>query len=154
MEPIYIFALFTLILAASIIAQIISKVTHTPSIVFLLSAGILLGPECIGVIDPYLYGDGLRLVVTLAVVIIVFDGGINIDIKHLRTVSHSVLALVSVGVLITMIGGAVAAHLLVGLEWAFAFLFGALIAATGPTVIVPLMRDMRVNNRIRSILEM
>ena len=154
MEPIYIFALFTLVLAAGIIAQVISKVVQIPSIVFLLAAGILLGPECIGVIDPSLYGDGLRLVVTFAVVIIVFDGGINIDIRHLRTVSHSVLALVSVGVLITMIGGAVAAHLLVGLDWAFAFLFGALIAATGPTVIVPLMRDIRVNNRIRSILEM
>ncbi len=154
MEPIYIFALFTLVLTASILAQMLSKIVHIPSIVFLLAAGILLGPEGIGVIDPHIYGDGLRLVVTFAVVIIVFDGGINIDIRHLRTVSHSVLTLVSVGVLITMIGGAVAARMLAGLDWGFAFLFGALVAATGPTVIVPLMQDMRVNNRIRSILEM
>ncbi|MCK4652574.1 MAG: hypothetical protein KAT13_05780, partial [Methanosarcinales archaeon] len=60
MEPIYIFALFTLVLTASILAQMLSKIVHIPSIVFLLAAGILLGPECIGIIDPHIYGDGLR----------------------------------------------------------------------------------------------
>ncbi len=154
MDPIYIFAIFAMILAVGIIAQMFGKLLHTPSIVFLLAAGILLGPECAGLIDPELYGEGVRLVVTFAVVIVVFDGGINIDLRHLRAVSRSALMLVSVGVLITMTGGAFAAHELVGLNWGFAFLFGAVVAATGPTVIVPLMRELKVNNRVRSILEM
>ncbi|MEA1944029.1 MAG: cation:proton antiporter [Euryarchaeota archaeon] len=154
MDPINIFvAVFAMILAVGIIAQMVSKLTHIPSIVFLLAAGILLGPECAGLINPWLYGDGLRLIITFAVVIIVFDGGINIDLRHIRTVSTSVLMLVSIGVLITMIGSAVASHELVGLDWRFAFLFGALVAATGPTVIVPLMREIKVNNKVRSILE-
>ncbi len=154
MDPINIFvAVFAMILAVGIVAQMVSKLTHLPSIVFLLATGILLGPECAGLINPWLYGDGLRLIITVAVVIIVFDGGINIDLRHIRTVSTSVLTLVSIGVLITMIGSAVASHELVGLDWEFAFLFGALVAATGPTVIVPLMREIKVNNKIRSILE-
>ena len=153
MEPIYVFAVLAMVLLVGIVAQTIGKITRIPSIVFLLAAGILLGPEGVGCIDPSLYGDGLRLIVTFAVVIIVFDGGINIDHQHLHAVSKTVLMLVSVGVVVTMTGSAVAAHELAGLDWGFAFLFGALVAATGPTVIVPLMKTIRVNNRIRSILE-
>ena len=153
MDPIHIFAVFAIVLAVGIIAQMVSRLTRMPSIVFLLAAGILLGPECAGLIDPWLYGDGLNLIITFAVVIIVFDGGINVDLRHIRRVSGSVLALISIGVLITMIGGAVAAHELAGLDWEFALLFGALVAATGPTVIVPLMKAVRANNRVRSILE-
>ncbi|NOQ33080.1 MAG: sodium:proton antiporter [Methanosarcinales archaeon] len=153
MDPIHIFAVFAIVLAVGIIAQMVSRLTRMPSIVFLLAAGILLGPECAGLIDPWLYGDGLHLIITFAVVIIVFDGGINVDLRHIRRVSGSVLALISIGVLITMIGSAVAAHELAGLDWHFALLFGALVAATGPTVIVPLMKAVRANNRVRSILE-
>ena len=153
MDPIHIFAVFAIVLAVGIIAQMVSRLMRMPSIVFLLAAGILLGPECAGLIDPWIYGDGLNLIITFAVVIIVFDGGINVDLRHIRRVSGSVLALVSIGVLITMIGGAVAAHELAGLDWHFALLFGALVAATGPTVIVPLVKAIRVNNRVRSILE-
>jgi NhaP-type Na+/H+ or K+/H+ antiporter len=153
MDPIHIFAVFAVVLAVGIIAQMVSRLTRMPSIVFLLAAGILLGPECAGLIDPWIYGDGLNLIITFAVVIIVFDGGINVDLRHIRRVSGSVLALISIGVLIAMIGGAVAAHELTGLDWHFALLFGALAAATGPTVIVPLMKAIRANNRVRSILE-
>jgi len=153
MDPIHIFAVFAMILAVGIIVQVISRLTQMPSIVFLLAAGILLGPECAGLIDPWLYGDGLRLIITFAVVIIVFDGGINIDLRHIRAVSKSILTLVGIGTLITMIGAAAASHWLTGLDWDFALLFGALVTATGPTVIVPLMRAIRVNNRVRSILE-
>jgi len=153
MDPIHIFAVFAIVLAVGIIAQMVSRLTRMPSIVFLLAAGILLGPECVGLIDPWIYGDGLNLIITFAVVIIVFDGGINVDLRHIRRVSGSVLALISIGVLIVMIGGAVAAHELTGLDWHFALLFGALVAATGPTVIVPLMKAIRANNRVRSILE-
>jgi len=153
MDPIHIFSVFAIVLAVGIIAQMVSRLTRMPSIVFLLAAGILLGPECAGLIDPWIYGDGLNLIITFAVVIIVFDGGINVDLRHIRKVSGSVLALISIGVLITTIGGAVAAHELAGLDWHFALLFGALAAATGPTVIVPLMKAIRVNNRVRSILE-
>jgi len=135
MDPIHIFAVFAIVLAVGIIAQMVSRLTRMPSIVFLLAAGILLG------------------IITFAVVIIVFDGGINVDLRHIRRVSGSVLALISIGVLITMIGSAVAAHELAGLDWHFALLFGALVAATGPTVIVPLMKAVRANNRVRSILE-
>ncbi|MEA1893815.1 MAG: cation:proton antiporter [Euryarchaeota archaeon] len=153
MDPIHIFAVFAAVLAVGIIAQMVGRLTQIPSIVFLLAAGILLGPECAGLIDPWIYGDGLNLIITFAVVIIVFDGGINVDLRHIRRVSGSVLALISIGVLISMIGGAVAAHELAGLDWYFSLLFGALVAATGPTVIVPLMNAIRANNRVRSILE-
>ncbi|MEA3283277.1 MAG: cation:proton antiporter [Euryarchaeota archaeon] len=153
MDPIHIFAVFAIVLAVGIIAQVVSRLTRMPSIVFLLAAGILLGPECAGLIDPWIYGDGLNLIITFAVVVIVFDGGINVDLRHIRRISGSVISLISIGVLITMIGGAVVAHKLAGVGWHFALLFGALVAATGPTVIVPLMNAIRVNNRVRSVLE-
>ncbi len=153
MDLIDIFAVFAIVLAVGIIAQVVSRLTRMPSIVFLLAAGILLGPGCAGLIDPWIYGDGLNLIITFAVVVIVFDGGINVDLRHIRRISGSVISLISIGVLITLIGGAVAAHKLAGVSWHFALLFGALVAATGPTVIVPLMNAIRVNNRVRSVLE-
>jgi hypothetical protein len=68
MDPIHIFTVFAIVLAVGIIAQMASRLTRMPSIVFLLAAGILLGPECAGLIDPWLYGDGLNLIITFAVV--------------------------------------------------------------------------------------
>ena len=149
----YLFASAVLILSVGIISQMLSSYLKMPSIVFLIISGIILGPEVLDLINPTVFGMGLRAIVAFAVVIIVFDGGINIDLRHLRQVSKSVVRLSTVGAILTMIGATLAAHYLIGLDLIYAALFGALVAATGPTVITPIVKQTHVNNRVGKTLE-
>lgn len=145
-------AVIVLVLAVGMIAQWLARMTKMPSIVYLLGAGILLGPEVLGVIDPMRFGDALRALVALSVAIIVFDGGIDIDIGLIKPVGKTVFGLTSIGVLITLVGASIAANLFVGMHWSTALLFGAIVTATGPTVITPILREIKVNNRVATIL--
>ncbi len=119
----------------------------------LLSAGIILGSEVTGIILPERFGSGIELLVGFSVAIIVFDGGLDIDIRQLRTIQRSIFYLVTTGVVITAVLSSIAAHFILNIPISIALLFGTLISATGPTVITPLVRQIRVNNRVASTLQ-
>lgn len=140
-------------LVAGIFAQILGSLFRLPSIVFLLSFGIALGPDGFAVFDPKNLKGGLELIVRLAVAIILFEGSMTLRIKHILQVHTSVRRLITFGVLITFIGGALVAYLVAGLPIRFALLFGALVTVTGPTVIRPIVQRLRVRREIKSILE-
>ncbi|NYT00699.1 MAG: sodium:proton antiporter [Methanocellales archaeon] len=143
----------TLVLAAGVIAQVLSERSRIPSIVFLLAAGIILGPEGVGILYPDKFGVGQEVIVALSVVIIVFEGGINLDLHHLKVVSKSIMKLVTLGVFVTFLCGAIAAYYFVAIPWHMALLFGAIVTATGPTVITPLMKQVKVRKRVSTLLE-
>ncbi len=142
-----------LVLVAGVTAQVLSEKTRIPSIVFLLAAGIIMGPEGVGILYPDKFGVGQEVIIDLSVVIIVFEGGLNLDLHHLKVVSKSVIKLVTLGVFITFLCGAIAAYYLVSISWQMALLFGAIITATGPTVITPLMKQVKVRRRVSTLLE-
>lgn len=141
-----------LVIAASIGTQLVAERLKIPMIVPLLGMGILLGPEMLGVVVPNELGTGLRVIIPLMVAIIVFEGGMALDLTYLRQVSYAVQSLVTIGCLTTAVLAAVVAHLIVGLDWSLAFLFGALVSVTGPTVINPLLRRAAVRQRLKTIL--
>lgn len=123
-----------------------------PAILFLLLAGILLGPT-LGWLDPNaLLGDLFFPLVSLSVAIILFEGSLTLKFDEIRGLGTVVRRLVSVGVIITWLIMAAACHLLLGLNWALSLLFGSLVVVTGPTVIVPMLRSVRPNSRIANIL--
>ena len=90
---------------AGISAQVSAEYLKIPSIVVLLLFGILLGPDCAGLLNPNALGDGLEVLVGLSVAIILFEGGFNLELRDLDRVSGSLRNLVTIGVLITLIGG-------------------------------------------------
>ncbi len=123
-----------------------------PSILFLLLAGFLLGPVG-GVLNPdALFGDLLFPVVSLAVAVILFEGALTLDFREIRGQERVVRRLVTGGMLATWAITATAAHYLIGLHWELSALFGALVVVTGPTVIVPMLRILKLNRRIANIL--
>lgn len=123
-----------------------------PAILPLLAAGFLVGPVT-GILDPReLLGELFYPVVSLAVAIILFEGALTLKWEEVRNVVKTVRNLITIGALITWIGGAVAAHFIVGLDWGLATLFGALIVVTGPTVIAPLLRNVRPTQKVASVL--
>ncbi len=142
-----------LVLAAGVVAQVLSEKSRIPSIVFLLTVGMILGPEVAGILDPNQFGVGLEVIVTLSVIIVVFEGGINLDLHYLKVVSKSIMKLITLGVFITFIFSAIAAYSIVAIPWQMALLFGAIIAATGPTVISPIMKQVKVRRRVSTLLE-
>ncbi|HEY9660641.1 MAG TPA: cation:proton antiporter, partial [Allocoleopsis sp.] len=122
---------------AGIGAQVLADYLRVPSIVFLLLFGILLGADGLGVLHPGLLGEGLEVIVALSVALILFEGGLNLELKELSRVSVSLRNLVTFGSLITLLGGGMAAHWLGEFPWTIAFLYAALVVVTGPTVISP-----------------
>ncbi len=142
-----------LALAAGVLAQSLARHIRIPGIVLLLAAGASLGPDGLGWVQPRSLGDGLFGIVDLAVAIILFEGGLNLDISRLRRAQTPIRRLVIVGALITMIGGTLSVHWLLDWSWIRAFLFGSLVVVTGPTVIGPLVGELRLRPRVATVLE-
>ena len=95
---------------AGITAQVLAEFLKVPSIVFLLLFGILLGSDGIRLLHPHMLGSGLEVIVALTVAVILFEGGLNLELRDLGRVSGSLRNLVTLGTLITLIGGGMAAH--------------------------------------------
>ncbi len=138
---------------AGIAAQVLAAYLKVPSIVFLLLFGILLGSDVIGLLHPHVLGTGLEVIVGLATAIILFEGGLNLDLHELGKVSLSLQLLVTLGTLITLVGGSIAAHFLGEFPWAIAFLYASIVVVTGPTVISPLLKQINVDRQVATILE-
>lgn len=143
-----------LIFLLGTIAQILSDKTALPAIIFLLLFGSLLGKQGLNWINPDVYSTvGLRAIIAVAVAIVVFEGGLLIDLTHLRQHLVSVLGLISLNVLITILGMAWITSQLLGIEWRIALMYAGLVSVTGPTVIAPILRRIHVSQKVKTILE-
>lgn len=138
---------------AGISAQVLGDFFKVPSIVFLLSLGILLGNDGLDLLHPQLLGEGLEVIVALSVALILFEGGLNLEVRSLNQVSGSLRNLVTLGTLITLVGAGMSAHWLAEFPWAIAFLYGSLVVVTGPTVIAPLLKQVNVDRPVAALLE-
>ena len=149
-------AAFTLVLALAVgvLAQATARHLRVPGIVLLLVAGAALGPDGLGWVDPVALGESLFPLVELSVAIILFEGGLNLEISRLRRESAAIRRLVLYGSLITLAGGACAVRLFVdGWDWMAAMVFGGLVVVTGPTVVGPLVSELRLRPRVGTVLE-
>ncbi len=138
---------------AGISGQVIAESLKVPSIVFLLMFGMILGPDGLGLLHPQKLGVGLEVMVALSVAVILFEGGLNLELRDLGKVSGSLRNLVTLGTLITLLGGGMAAHWLGEFPWSIAFLYASLVVVTGPTVISPLLKQVNVDRQVATLLE-
>jgi NhaP-type Na+/H+ or K+/H+ antiporter len=138
---------------AGISAQVVAEWLRVPGIVLLLLSGTLLGKDGLDLLHPSRLGNGLEVLVSLLVAVILFEGGFNLTLRDLGKVSGSLRNLITVGPLITLAGGAIAAHGLSEFPWAIAFLYAALVVVTGPTVVGPLLRQLQVDRQVATLLE-
>ena len=142
-----------LTVAAGISAQVIADYLKLPGIVFLLLFGIGLGPSGLNWLRPAILGNGLETLVSLSVALILFEGGLSLGLRELGRVSGSLRNLVTIGTLITFVGGGMAAHWLGEFPWTIAFLYASLIVVTGPTVISPLLKQVQADRQVSTLLE-
>ncbi|MGC6423432.1 MAG: cation:proton antiporter [Lentimonas sp.] len=147
-------ALWALCLAVGVgcLLTVLSRRLHLPTIVLLLIGGFAFGSEGFGLLNPDELGEFLPMVVSLAVGLILFEGGLTLDLKEFKQTSTVIKRLLTVGVLITWLGAGLTVYVVFDTSPSFALLMGSLVIVTGPTVIVPLLRRIRVQPKLGSIL--
>ncbi|MCB9982732.1 MAG: sodium:proton antiporter [Rhodospirillales bacterium] len=137
----------------SIAAQWLGWKLKTPAIVFLLIGGFLAGPTLHLIQPEALLGDLLNPIISLAVGIILFEGALNLNFKEIREARASIRQVILVGAPVAWILTTLAAHTVAGLSLPVALTFGALLIVTGPTVIMPLLKNSHLKERPASILK-
>jgi len=150
---IHITGFIVIVSVLGISAQWLAWRFRLPAILLLSLAGLAAGPW-LGLIKPgEQLGTMLNPLVGLLVAFILFEGGMNLRFHELRQAGPGVTRLGTVGVAISWFLGSSAAHFVGGLSWPVAVLFGAIIVVTGPTVIMPMLRQARLRQRPASLLK-
>ncbi|HKI79771.1 MAG TPA: sodium:proton antiporter [Ignavibacteriaceae bacterium] len=141
------------IITIGILAQWVAWKFKLPSILLLLTFGIIAGPVT-GLLQPdEFFGNLLFPVVSISVAIILFEGGLSLKFSELKTIGKIVRNLILVAIPVTWILISSAAYFILGLEFSYSVLLGAILVVTGPTVILPLLRQVRPKSNINSILK-
>ncbi|WP_405221074.1 cation:proton antiporter [Lentisalinibacter sediminis] len=141
------------VVALGVAAQWVAWRLRLPAIVLLAGSGLIVGPA-LGWINPSEeLGDLLRPVISLCVAIILFEGGLSLRLAELKEAARGVQRLVYLGAPFGWAAATLCAHYIGGLDWAVSLVFGAIMVVTGPTVIMPLLRQSALNRRTASYLK-
>jgi NhaP-type Na+/H+ or K+/H+ antiporter len=142
-----------LIGALGIGAQWVAWRTGWPAIALMLVAGVIAGPVTGLIVPDRTFGDLLEPLVSIAVALILFEGGLSLNLRELRRTDGAVARLLLLGVPIGWALGAAACYYVAGLVWPVAILFAGILVVTGPTVVLPLLRQSNIAARPRAILK-
>lgn len=154
LDPGQIMLAAALVVGIATACQVVAPRWRIPSLVLLLPAGFLLGAVAPGLRFDAILGPAFPAMVDLVVAVILFQGGLELtDNPVARKDARISHRLVWVGGSLTLLGGAAAANLILGLAWPVAFMLGAIVVVSGPTVVTPLLDFARLQGRVRSILQ-
>lgn len=143
----------SLIVFLGILSQWLAWRFNIPAIVIMSFAGLLVGPV-LHLFDPSeSFGAIFNPLISLAVAIILFEGSLSLDFREIRGFRKPIFRIATVGAFVAWILGSLAAHYLAGLSLPVAFVIGGLFIVTGPTVIIPLLRQAKLKERPASILK-
>ena len=149
-----------------ILAQWVAWKLKIPAILPLILIGLFVGPISTLLSDDgtkwlepiwngeegIFPGESLFYFVSLAIAVVLFEGGLTLRKKEVSNIRPVILKLITVAVVITFAGAGLAAHWIFGLSWQISFLFAALVIVTGPTVIAPILRNIPLKKDISSVL--
>ncbi|MBW8198921.1 cation:proton antiporter [Flagellimonas abyssi] len=155
------------IIILGIIAQWVAWRFKLPAILPLILIGLLVGPiatlyteDGSKLIEPIwngekglFPGEGLYYFVSLAISVILFEGGLTLKRAEISNVGPVITKLITIGTVVTFFGAGVTAHYVFGLSWQISFLFSGLIIVTGPTVITPILRNIPLKKDVSAVLK-
>lgn len=155
------------IIILGIIAQWVAWRFKLPAILPLILIGLLVGPiatlyteDGSKIIEPIwngekglFPGEGLYYFVSLAISVILFEGGLTLKRAEISNVGPVITKLITIGTVVTFFGAGVAAHYIFELSWQISFLFSGLIIVTGPTVITPILRNIPLKKDVSAVLK-
>jgi NhaP-type Na+/H+ or K+/H+ antiporter len=156
------------IIILGMLAQWVAWRFKIPAILPLILTGLLVGPVAAEFlsengskwIEPIwngekglFPGEGLYYFVSLAISIILFEGGLTLKRSEIKTVGTVITKLITIGSAITFLGAGIIAHAVFKLSWEVSFLFSGLIIVTGPTVITPILRNIPLKKDLSTVLK-
>ncbi len=133
-------------------ARLFSSLTGFPSVVILLLSGLLIGRSGLGLVEPLDLGQGLETIVGLLVCLVLFEGGLNLKLPE-GNIRNTVLKISLVRLFISLSAGIFIAHWLAGLSWQVAGIYSAIVLATGPTVVSPLVEQIKLASPLSEVLK-
>jgi len=133
-------------------ARLFSSFTGFPSVVILLLSGLFIGRSGLGVVEPLDLGQGLETIVGLLVCLVLFEGGLNLKLPE-GNIRNTVLKISLVRLFISLSAGIFIAHWLAGLSWQVAGIYSAIVLATGPTVVSPLVEQIKLTSPLSEVLK-
>ena len=133
-------------------ARLFSSLTGFPSVVILLLSGLFIGRSGIGLVEPLDLGQGLETIVGLLVCLVLFEGGLNLKLPE-GNIRNTVLKISLVRLFISLSAGIFIAHWLAGLSWQVAGIYSAIVLATGPTVVSPLVEQIKLASPLSDVLK-
>lgn len=143
-----------LVMGIATACQVIAPRLRIPSLILLLPAGFILGLLAPQLRMDVILGPAFPVVVDLVVAVILFNGGLELSSAKLKSPDHRVVRrLVWVGGAMTFVGAAAAAHVIIGMDWSIAFMLGAIVIVSGPTVVTPILDFAGLRGRVRDILQ-
>ena len=156
------------IIILGILAQWVAWKFKIPAILPLILIGLLVGPLAAEFlsqdgtkwIEPIwngtkglFPGEALYYFVSLAISIILFEGGLTLKRDEIKNVGPVITKLITLGSTVTFLGAGIVAHFIFGLTWELSFLFSGLIIVTGPTVITPILRNIPLKKDVSTVLK-
>ncbi|KKB36456.1 cation:proton antiporter [Bacillus thermotolerans] len=142
-----------LIILLGIVSQWLSWRYSLPAIVIMSVAGLALGPV-FGIVDPQNdFGNLFQPIISIAVAIILFEGSLSLNFKEIKDLKRPIIRITTLGAFIAWLLGSAAAHYVAGLSWSVSLVIGGLFIVTGPTVILPLLRQAKLKQRTAAILK-
>ena len=133
-------------------ARLISSFSGFPSVVILLLSGLFIGRSGLGMVEPLDLGQGIETIVGLLVCLVLFEGGLNLKLPE-GNIRNTVLKISLIRLIISLGAGIFIAHWLAGLSWPVAGVYSAIVLATGPTVISPLVEQIRLASPLSEVLK-
>ena len=133
-------------------ARLISSISGFPSVVILLLSGLFIGRSGLGLVEPLDLGEGLETIVGLLVCLVLFEGGLNLKLPE-GNIRNTVLKISLIRLLISLSAGIIIAHWLAGLSWQVAGVYSAIVLATGPTVVSPLVEQIKLSSPLSEVLK-
>jgi len=137
---------------AGAFARLFSSFTGFPSVVILLLSGLFIGRSGLGLVEPLDLGQGLVTIVGLLVCLVLFEGGFNLKLPE-GNIRNTVLKISLVRLFISLSAGIFIAHWLAGLSWQVAGIYSAIVLATGPTVVSPLVEQIKLASPLSEVLK-
>ncbi len=133
-------------------ARLLSSVSGFPSVVILLISGLFIGRSGFGLVEPLDLGQGLETIVGLLVCLVLFEGGLNLKLPE-GNIRNTVLRISLIRLFISLSAGIFIAHWLAGLSWPVAGVYSAIVLATGPTVVSPLVDQIKLVSPLSEVLK-
>lgn len=147
-----LFMIFTIFAFGLIIIQVARKI-QVPDIALYIIMGILLGPSVFHIISQPSNSAAYQFIIYIGSILILFDGGRAIDIHVLKKVWITISLLSIVGVIVTTLVVAIAAHYILGVPLVYALLMASVIASTDPATLIPVFKQVKIRDRVRQTVE-